>query len=274
MPVRRSLLSFVLAASLLIPNAAAQTAASGEAVQQTSPQDIRDPEAIKILASAIDAAGGLSALSDIHDFTGSGSIIYKWGSGDVQGSVTVRSRTTTQFRLDASLPDGVRSWFVNDQTGSIREADGYTHEIPFHNAINFGSLTFPYPLLISALRDSLSTIKYLGKISNGGSGAYKIRVQPVPLETEPSGMLHKLSTKDFLIDSSTFLVLSTTDMVHPDYDFNQDYPHEIVFSDYRLVNGILVPLRSQEKVGGQHTWTIQLDNIRLNTGLTESDFRL
>jgi hypothetical protein len=47
----------------------------------------------------------------------------------------------------------------------------------------------------------------------------------------------------------------------------------MLFSDYRAINGILVPFSITERVAGQTTWTIQLSQIAFNTGLGDTDFQ-
>jgi hypothetical protein len=46
---------------------------------------------------------------------------------------------------------------------------------------------------------------------------------------------------------------------------------EIQFSDFRTVNGALVPFVLIEIISGQKTWMFQADSVALNTGLSESD---
>ncbi len=234
----------------------------------------RDPQALSVLNQVLNMAGGSQALGTIQDLTATGNITYNWGDNDVRGSATVRSRGTDQFRLDATLPNGVRTIVVSNETAAIRETSGETREIPFFNAINLGSLTYPYAILGSVLKNQTATVQYLGSVTKNGHNAHQVRIQPIPATAEPSGMLHKLSTKDFFIDATTYKILSTLDMVHPDGDFNQEYPREISFSDYRIVNGVLVSFECEERVNGQHTWNIQLTNLSFNTGISDNDFQL
>ena len=253
-------LGCMFSAPLIGPQAAAQT------VQ-------RDPQAVGILSQALSAAGGVAPLSAIQDFTASGTITYYWAGKEVQGSVTTRGRGTGQFRLDASLPNGVRSWAVNNGTGSVKEVDGTTTPIQYHNTINFGSLTFPFKYLVTALQDTSTSISYLGLVTTDGRQAYHIRLRKVfAPNADPNGIRSKLTTRDFFIDAGTFYVLSTLDMVHPKNRSTEDRPHEMHFSDYRPVNGILVPFSVTEKGGGQRLSTIQFNQISFNTGLRDTDF--
>lgn len=86
--------------------------------------------------------------------------------------------------------------------------------------------------------------------------------------------LSRLSTRDYFIDAASFQLLSTVDMVYPQRDPASGHSREIFFSDYRLVNGILVPFSISETVVGQRTWTIQVNQITFNSGLRDTDFEL
>jgi len=244
--------------------------------QQTPPQTVkRDPQAVAILMQALNAAGGVAALSAIHDFAGSGAITYYWASKEVQGNATIRGRGTGQFRLDTTLPNGVRSVAVNNGTGSVKEVDGTTTPIPYHNAVNFGSVTFPYMYLVAALQDSAISMSYVGLETTDGRQAHHIRMRRVfAPDTELTQIHTKLTTREFFIDPVTFHLLSTLDMVHPKYKSTEDLPHEMQFSDYRPVSGVLVPFSITEIGWGQRTLTIQLNQITFNTGLHDTDFEL
>lgn len=95
---------------------------------QESPR--RDQRGVEVLAQAVGAAGGLGSVRGIQDFRSTGTIIYYWADEEVQGTITIRGRGTRQFRLDAVLPTGERSWTVNDGEGSLRDSGGNTTEIP------------------------------------------------------------------------------------------------------------------------------------------------
>jgi len=145
---RRSLLLLLVSCAISAHLAAQQTATS-QTVQ-------KDPQALSVLTQALNAAGGSAALSPIQDFKGTGTITYYWGGEEVNASVTVKGRGTGQFRLDATLPDGVRSWAVNNGTGFVRNPDGTVWPVEYDNTVNSGSLTFPYAHLAMFLGDSLT----------------------------------------------------------------------------------------------------------------------
>jgi hypothetical protein len=233
----------------------------------------RDPQALVILKQVLKASGGDGALGAIHDLIGSGTITYFWAGEEVQGSVTVKGRGTGQFRVDALLPEGVRTWIANNGSGSLREANGRMSPIAPHYAVNLGSFTFPALHLLAALQDNSKSISYLGLITYHERQTYVIRVQQVVgPDIDPSGTLSRLTTKDFYIDENTLQIVSTRDQVHSKDSPGYGHPHDILFSDYRSVNGLLVPFSVTDTIEGNRTFAIQLEQINFNANLTDTDF--
>src|SRR5439155_9582287 len=126
MRVAHFLLPFILAALFLVPSGAQQSSPPSAGSQPVQ----RDPQALTILNQALQMAGGADAVRAIETFTGSGTITYFEPSNEVKGSVTVRGKGLDQFRLDATLPTGARSWAVSNGSGSARETDGVVTSIP------------------------------------------------------------------------------------------------------------------------------------------------
>ncbi len=241
--------------------------------QQTATTVQRDQQALTVLTQVLKAAGGQAALETIQDITGSGNITYYWAGEEVQGTVTVKGRGIGQFRLDATLSNGVRSWAVDNGTGFEKETDGTVKQIPHHNTVNFGNLTFPLSFIAAVAQDTSTNITYVGLETKESSQVHHVRMQKAFASTaDPSGILSKLTIRDFFIDSTTFQVVSTLDMVHPADASTIDYPREMRFSDYRNVNGVLVPFAIVEVATGQRTYSIQLNQVTFNSGLQDSDF--
>lgn len=240
----------------------------------TSSPPTRDQQAISILNQCLQAAGGAQAIGAIQDFTASGSITYNWAGESVNGSVTLKGRGKGQFRLDADLSNGRLSWAVNNGDGFYKELDETTRHIFYANAVNFGSLTLPYVHIAAGLNDQSTSLSYIGVNSQDNRKTYDIRIQQaLPPDRDPTGILGKLTRRDFFIDTQTFQIVRVSDMVHPEKITTIDIPHEIEFSDYRSVNGVALPFSISEKTDGQHTYTIQISQISFNSGLQDADFQ-
>lgn len=232
-----------------------------------------DSKALAILNQVLDTSG--MALKSFRAFTASGTITYFWAGQAVEGAATIRAKGSDQFRLDANMPDGARSVSTSRRGGKRKDADGRLSEIPAHNTLTAGILTFPYPSIAAALADTDVTIGYAGLVESGGRQWHQVRVARVfPQDADPEGMLAKLAAVDYFIDSQTLLVVKTADLTHPKETLTESYAHEVEFEAYTAMSGVAVPTIVREKVGGQTIWEFHLSNINFNSNLTDADFSL
>lgn len=256
---------FVL--SLLVP-------ATTIHAQQSSTTAPHDTQAVNTLVQCLTAAGGVQAISAIQDFTGAGNITYFWAGQQVTGPVTVRGLGVPYFRLDAQLPQGTRSWLVTGLQGTTKSADGSTIPISYANVVNMGSLTVPYLAIATALSDSSISISTVGTTTVDGRQGLIIRTQRTFSATDdPTGDLAKLNTKNYVIDAQTFAILETQDTFWSEDGRMLPTKREMVFSNFKAVNGISVPFSIVEKLGGQQTWSLQFDSVTFNSGITADVFQ-
>jgi hypothetical protein len=248
------------------------TLLAAPAVPQSATTPIqRDQQALAILNQTINAAGGSASLGAIQDFSGIGTITYYWDP-QVSGSANVRGRGQGQFRIDATLQDGIRTLIVNNGTGSITGTDGSLTLIPHEAATNLGSMTFPYSALLAVLRDTSINITYVGLVDHQGSQLHDIRIQKIyPSRVDPTGSQSALTARDYFIDPHTLLVASVLNIVGQGADGNS-ISREVVFANYQTVSGLTIPFQIAEKIHDQLMVTLQLAQINFNAGLTESDF--
>ena len=236
-----------------------------------NPQPTRDTQALEILNQTISAAGGAASLSAVQDFSASGTITYYWDS-PVSGNATVQGRGPGQFRIDATLQDGIRTVIANNGTGSVTGTDGSVTVIPYAAAINLGSMTFPYSSLVAAVQTSSFKITYVGLVDHQGSQLHDVRVQKTyPSNDDPTGSQSALSVRDYLIDPNSFLIVSVLNIVDQGTDGNS-ISREVVFANYQTVNGLAVPFQITEKIHDQTMVLLQLTQINFNTGLTDASF--
>jgi hypothetical protein len=99
-----------------------------------------------------------------------------------------------------------------------------------------------------------------------------IQIFQAPSAGIPS--LQRLSTTDVYLDAATLLPVAVAFKVHPDKDMNTDIPTEILFANYRSVNGIQVPFHFQRMLNGGVILDVTVTSVALNTGLQDSSFIL
>jgi len=238
----------------------------------------QDSQAVSVLNQALSAAGGAQAIKAVTDYTGSGNITYHWNQ-DVQGTVTVTGGGSVNIRLDATLPSGVRSWAIHEGQTTLKKEDGKISQLaatnpnvptsdafPYQTPLFPSSLAFPYRQLGTVLSNPSFAISYRGVVQVDGHSAADIQVQRVSVAAaDPMNQYH---AREFFIDTSTLQIVMTQDFVP------KNVAHQIHYSDYRAISGVLVPFAITEKLGGQPISTIQLSQITFNSGLQDSAFVL
>lgn len=228
-----------------------------------------------LLSQVLQAVGGPDTIGTIQDFTTTGTITYFWAGEPVEGTVTIRARGTDEFRLDAVLPDGTRSWATSRGQGALQDTDGTVSEIPAHNVVNLGIMTYPYINIYAALGDPLVTVTDMGLAQAGAIALRQIRVQrSFSSESDPGGMMSKLCVTDYFIDPATGWIVQSVDMTHPASDATTNLTHEVDFGNYSRLDGYTVPLTITEKINGQTTQRINLTNYSFNTGVSDLSFLL
>lgn len=242
------------------------------AAAQITPK--RNPKAVALAQKVVSVSGGTSALLAIKDFTATGNITYYWAGKTVTGTVTLRGRGKRQFRIDANLKDGVRSWAFDN--GSVWEKLGKdpVKRFAFRHMHAPGTSVFPAAELASALNDSSVSFKDLGLVTVDGHQAHEISIENTyARRDDPSGNRAKMSQRDFFINPSTFLVMRTSDTVYVHGFMNKPVVHHLLFAKYAVFSGVLFPIALTETIYHQRTFSVQVDKVTFNASLTNSDFQ-
>jgi hypothetical protein len=239
--------------------------------QNTPVSPAPDQVAVSVLGQALQKAGGAATLATFRDFQATGKVTYNWGQAQSTGDVVVRGRGAGQFRVDASLPEGNRSWSVSNGQGFVQELDGTSHVLATSNSLALGALAFPVGILAAALQDTSCNISYVGLESNDGIAMHHI-VLTRTFEGDTQGLLSRLSEKHVFVAADSFELLGLRMQFQSDGGRHEVFTQEYWFSDYRAVGQLRFPFAISEHANGQILSTIQLSNINLNNGLTDADF--
>jgi hypothetical protein len=242
--------------------------------QQINPAavSLKDVKAVGILSKALDAAGGPSAFTS--GYTASGTITRHWGEKDEEGTVTLNGRATGDFRMDESLPSGIRSWASIRGKAQTKAQDETIAEIFGFSILSPSGLVNPYLLLAQAVRGKFYAVSYKGQTTVDGNVADNIQIRRAILLSDGTFQAVEIGALDVFIDAASFRVLMTRDQDRPSRNSADGPPHELRFSDYRAVNNVLVPHSVVESIDNQETWRIQLSSFEFNSGLSDSSFSL
>jgi hypothetical protein len=238
--------------------------ASANAQQQTA----IDPKNLLVLSEQV---GGGAAINTVKDFVAHGTITRFQASGETStGQATIRGRGDDQFRMDYSSGSESLSWDVNHGNGEYKSSNRKaTAKLPSYNSMNDGWLTLPYMRLATVLRDSGAEVKYVGFEASGSNSFQHIKV------------VRHLS-KD--LNPSDSEIIAIVDLLHPDRRgigmnsqgqvVTRNIQRSFFYSDFRSINGVLVPFSVTEFLAHQRIWALQLTDINFNTGQQDADFQL
>ena len=234
----------------------------------------RDQSAISVINQALATAGTAQVLQVVHGMTGSGTITLNVGSG-LQGTITIRRLDGRRFRSDITLENGVRTAIADGGSEVVRDERGFIRSHASQGAVANEQFIFPYTQLLLALADSSICVIDLGIITHQNQAVHAIRTQKIFLDgSDPQGHKASLSTHDYFLDPNSLQILSIMDS--PTARSVAQGPlsltHEVQFSGYQPVSGILVPFSSTELVNGQELSTITLQNVNLNAQFASADF--
>jgi len=240
--------------------------------QQTAPAS---SEGAAFLQKALAA---LASSTPITDVTLSGSARRIAGSDDESGTAVLKALGTGPARVDLSFASGPRGEVVGTGdkclVGSWMGPDGVSHPISNHNLMSDPSWFFPAFTVARLASSAKYAVSWVGTETwNGRSVEHLSAHQPFDMQL-PSGVpsLSHLTQMDLFLDSSTFLPARLTFNTHPDNNLEIDIPVEIVFSDYRSVNGVQAPFHIQKFFNNSLSLDLQFDSAVLNSGLSNSDF--
>jgi hypothetical protein len=206
-----------------------------------------------------------------QDSVATGTIQIIAGSSTDQGTVRILTRNFDQSREDVQTPDGTQE-VVFSRNQACEIAGSTRKPLKLELVVTSQSPDFPLALLASALGNPDTNVQYIGLESLNGAAAHHIRFWNTFTSQVDWQPLADFSSRDIWIDSTSGLPLKLSYHRRPASGPVYALPVEVFYSDYRNIGGALYPYSIQKSLNGTPWVTITIQNVALNTGLTDSDF--
>jgi hypothetical protein len=251
---------------ILLLSAAAQVSTNNTSTTQANATPVKNPQALALLARMM-AATGWSGI--IHDAVAQGTMTNSANPSAQGRRFTLTMRGRKDFRFDST--DGSSSTILSSLSGVIVRGDKVT-PLPVHVATDRG---FSLPML-SLLADSAANDVDLtmgdGQQVNGVACTEVRLARRVELSAL-SKVLSRISDATVCIspDGLPLRVRHTRASLE---NQTATFEETIAYSDFRSVNGALVPFRQEVFFDGQPTTTIQFDSITFNSAPPDQLFRI
>jgi hypothetical protein len=240
----------------LIPLAAA-------AQTQTPPQD---PQAISVLQRSVAAMG----TTPPSDSTANGTITTVAGSLTENGTITILTRGTNQTSEQIQTPHGLTIVYSQGQASSVTGST--PTPLPMELTVTSQSAFFPLALLVGALNNADTAYKYVALETLNGASAHHIQLWNSFTSTPKLQGLANFSVRDIWIDAGSSLPTKISYTHRDARGASPGISMEASYSNYQSVSGVLYPYSIQASFNGTPRATITIQNVALNTGLTDSNF--
>ena len=205
-----------------------------------------------VINNYIKAIGGRDSLAAVHDRT----TVMK---GTVQGfpvTTTIYQKEPDLFKQEVDAGGMTQDITFNGKDGKM-QAGGQEMKI---EGSELEKLKYEASIHLLLDLDSLGVnLKLSGMTKVNGKNAYKIE------------MLFPSGTKwiQYYDPETGLKVKEMKNIVTPKGTFTQ----EVLYSDYKTVDGVKYPFTIKQSIGPQ-TMQFQVDSIKINTGIPDSEFNL
>jgi hypothetical protein len=234
---------------------------------QTAIAPQRDPQAIAVLRQSFAAMGGALPA----DSVAAGTVTLVEGSSTNEGAIRIVTRGPDQSVEDITLPNDHRV-VVYSRLAAAETRAGTTKVARLELAASSQTVDFPLPLIAWALNSPDAMASYVGLEQVNGESVHHIRIWNGFASNAALKSLSEFSIRDVWIDSSKFLPMKIAYLRRTAGGAVPRIPVEVSYTDFRSVSGVLYPYLIQKNFNGTPWLTITITNVKLNAGLSDTDF--
>jgi zinc protease len=217
-----------------------------------------DPNAAAILKRVVDAKGGLDALKKVRTVVADADTTFQVNGPPLSSKTRTYVIYPDKFRVDAKVQGADVVQVFNGGNAWARDPAG-VHEAPPAMRDDFAASVRRdmIPLLVAAAEGKLT----VRSLPDEGTGGQVLKV----LEMSGTG----LPPVRLYVDSQSMIARQSFQTPAPD---GKRIQAEELFSDYRPVDGILVPFRADVRRNGTLILSRTLTQVTFNTPLEDTLF--
>lgn len=215
----------------------------------------------QVLQKNLEAVGGKEAIQAIKSLSIDSTMVFQGGEAPMKirakRPAMVRSEITVQGRDIVSAWDGVTAWMINPMMGlnEPQKMEADMAKSISENADMDASLG-----ALMMLKKEGDQFELLGKQDVSGAAAYKLRF------TRKGG-----DVRTYYLDAKTWLPVKVEMKVR---QMGQDMDIESLPGDYRKVDGINMPFRTDQRVGGNSMMLMKVQKVEVNQPLDDAIFKM
>ena len=180
--------------------------------------------------------------------------------------IMLESQGTHKARTTVQRANGTSVRIMNGGAAGLQRSDGTTRTLLGKNSIGERISYLPVLSLLSEFQNANVEIAL-------GSAPNTFTLSCIPDSTKAD--FYRAATKTtYAADPASGLIISMEITNFAEEDPASGVPEKTVFSDYRLVSGVMVPFHQTGYMNGKLQFDLTLDSVAFNVGVPDSDFVL
>lgn len=219
---------------------------------------VRAQTADELIRKNIEARGGYETLKAVNTMKATGKIIQM----GMEISFTLRKKRPNFVRLEGELQgqtfiqayDGETAWWINPFTG-----DPDAQKMPENQAKSLiDDADFDGQLV--DYKEKGHSVEFVGKEDMEGTEVVKLKLT-----------LKNGDVKYIYLDSEYYIELKVTSKTKQG---ETELEVDAYLSDYKEVNGLMIPHAIESKMGGNTVSQIKLETVEMNVEVDDSIFKM
>lgn len=240
------------------------------------------PQSVPLVSSQ--DSGALTEIQAFRSAISLGAWKDMQGTGQLTSTATDSSGNTSplnatlwirhhrEYRLDIQKPNGTSSLRLDGSYGAVQHTDGHTKMIDARDAVS-GMFAFP-PLMEAEFPDTSVMLIDHGLATVGGAALHRITIESPwpgsPVDAATGNLMS--AVVDLYFNPQTHLLVKSARAVFGSQSNPEPMIEVVTYGEYNAVSGMLLPHSYRQTLNGQTLWTLQLNQIQLNSGLTKAYF--
>jgi len=235
-------------------------------LQPWTPTPIRDPKAIELVTSSVNAMGGTATIGQVKDYVVQAQFQGFAEFGSVPSGQIVWTVAGREYRADYSTPTGTASLSSGNGT-PFRNNNGDVKNIIPHAVRSLFVPALVGSVLLAELQDSNYSFEYQGPGSLGSEPVIIVKTS-----SQASELDFEATPQTWYFDSATSLPVRVEYIIFDSTYWTRSAPGSIDLSDYKAVGGILYPFQVVDWYRETKINTLTITSIRGNIGVPSSVF--
>jgi hypothetical protein len=232
----------------------------------------RDP--VAVAQQAVASMGGASALVGLQDSVGTGTLTLA-GPSPKAMPIVLKTQGTRKVRSELQTPEGTRVRILNDGRAAALRPDGSVKWLSVENTLAERVSHIPALSLLAENADANVGVEYMGPGVVNGQPAEVVGLSFTPSsDVKQAAEFLELTRCLFFVDPGSGTIAKIEYTHYAEGHRSTNWKEEVFLSDYRSVEGVLVPFKQITLRNGELESALELSSIQFNVGLADSEFAL